>query len=147
VARPTQYEAWEKHQQAGEGVEAGRPSVPKGLSKPARKVFKNLCRLLAARRVLTGGDVEILRLYAMLYDRHARAAEALAKQGEVVVYTRLNSSGKEVEMEKQNLWFAIAKDSEKQMVGILDRLGLTPHNRDRVKRVAPKGDGQEAIHL
>jgi P27 family predicted phage terminase small subunit len=147
MARPLAIDAWEKHQQEQPGVQAGRPSVPKGLSKEARKVFKGLCKLLAARRVLTSGDAEILRLYAILFDRHARAAARLAVEGDVVVYTRLNSGGKEVEMEKQNLWLVIAKDSEKQMVGILDRLGLTPHNRDRVKRVAPKGDGQEAIHL
>lgn len=149
MARPLDTDRWEKQVAAAQepGAAQGRPSVPKGLSKPARKVFKSLCKLLAARRVLTSGDAEILRLYATLFDRHARAVEKLAAEGEVVAYTRLNASGVEVQMEKQNLWLSIAKDSEKQMVGILDRLGLTPHNRDKVKAAAPKRDGGKSIFI
>jgi phage terminase small subunit len=36
-------------------------------------------------------------------------------------------------MVKENLWLRCAKDAEKQLVAILDRLGLTPANRSKIK--------------
>lgn len=119
-------------------VPEGRPSCPRGLSKEARRVFRQLCRLLAERRALTRGDGELLRLYATTWERHARAEERLALEGDVVQYTRLDSNGQPHQVEKPNIHLAIAERAEKQMVVILDRLGLTPVNKDKVKRTAVK---------
>jgi len=117
-------------------VPEGRPSCPRGLSTEARKVFRQLCRLLAERRALTRGDGELLRLYAEVWDRQRQANEAVKLEGIVVQYTRLDSNGQPHEVEKQNINLAIAERAEKQMVGILDRLGLTPYHRDKVKPAA-----------
>jgi P27 family predicted phage terminase small subunit len=111
----------------------GRPRPPKNLSAEARKVFKRLCSLLEKRRALTEGDGELLRLYSLLYDRHARALAKIEEQGEICSYTRLDSNGQPHEVEKENLWLKVAVTAEKNMVACLDRLGLTPHNRAKVK--------------
>jgi len=125
----------------------GRPKYPKGISPEAKAVFKRLCSLLEKRRALTEGDGELLRLYAVIFDRHARAISKIAEQGEICVYTRLDSNGQPHDIEKENLWLKVAANSEKNLVAILDRLGLTPHNRSKIKPTAqPKIDtAQEAF--
>lgn len=122
---------------------AGRPKYPRGISGEARAAFKRLVRLLESRRVLTEADGELLRLYAITFDRHSRALEKLAEEGEVRIYTRLNNHGEEVEAEKPNLWLRVAETAEKNMVAILDRLGLTPLNRSKVKPTRDKAPQPE----
>ncbi|MDA4120131.1 MAG: P27 family phage terminase small subunit, partial [Thaumarchaeota archaeon] len=110
-------------------VAPGRPRFPKNLSTDAKRFFKNLCRMLEQRRTLTEGDQELLRLAAILRDRHERSMEHVIAEGEICTYVRLDSNGAPHDMVKENLWLRCAKDAEKQMVAILDRLGLTPLNR------------------
>jgi P27 family predicted phage terminase small subunit len=114
-------------------IPASRPRQPKDLTPAAADVFKRLCALLRKRRALTAGDVEVIRLYAILHDRHARALAKIQEEGEVCVYTRLDANGVAHEVEKENLWLRIATNAEKNLVSILDRLGLTPNARTRVK--------------
>jgi P27 family predicted phage terminase small subunit len=129
----------------------GRPMFPKNISPEAKSVFKRLCALLESRRALTEGDGELLRLYAIIFSRHSRALAKVAEQGEIRTYTRLDSNGQPHEFEKQNLWLKICETSEKNLVGILDRLGLTPHNRAKVKPTAqpspekPRDELEEAL--
>ncbi len=127
--------------------EAGRPRYPKGISGEARAAFKRLCALLEKRRALTEADGELLRLYSITFDRHSRALEKLAVEGEVRIYTRLNNHGEEVQAEKPNLWLKIAQDAEKTMIACLDRLGLTPLNRGKIKPTAqqPEEDPMAAL--
>jgi P27 family predicted phage terminase small subunit len=118
---------------------AGRPKFPKNISREARASFKRLCALLEARRALTPGDADILRLYCVLFDRHAKALRKIEEEGEVCTYYRLNNRGESVPQEKENLWLAIAQDCESKMTSILRDLGLTPNARARVKATsAPK---------
>jgi P27 family predicted phage terminase small subunit len=143
---PTPKKSEELHQLTGTKSQAkpepdyvvppGTPRPPKTLSLEARKTFKRLCALLAERRALTDGDGELLRLYSITFDRHARAMAKIEEQGEICSYTRLDSNGQPHEMEKENLWLKVAVTAEKNMVAILDRLGLTPHNRAKVKPTA-----------
>lgn len=114
----------------------GRPKYPKGISPEAKSVFKRLCSLLEARRALTEGDGELLRLYAVIFDRHQRAISHIAEQGEICTYTRLDSNGEAHDVVKENLWLKVAANSEKNLVAILDRLGLTPHNRAKIRQTA-----------
>ena len=114
-------------------VAPGRPRFPKGLSSAGRKKFKQLCSLLEKRRHLTDADGELLSLFAVAFDRHQRALEKLAVEGEVRQYSRLNNHGEEVLTEKANLWLKIAQDAEKTMLACMDRLGITPLNRSKVR--------------
>lgn len=117
----------------GPALAPGRPKFPKNLPHDARVVFKRIVALLEKRRHITEGDVELIRLYALLYIRHAKALAKLEDEGEVRIYTRLDSNGQPHDQEKPNLWLKIAETAEKNMVACLDRLGLTPHNRAKVK--------------
>jgi P27 family predicted phage terminase small subunit len=96
-----------------------------------------LAGLLEKRRHLTEGDIELLRIYSLLYVRHAKALEKIEAQGEICVYVRLDSNGQPHDQEKPNLWLKVAETCEKNMVACLDRLGLTPANRAKIK---PTGD-------
>ncbi len=117
-------------------VPEGRPKCPRSLPPLARKTFRKLCRLLEERRALTKGDGELLVLYAEIWDRQRQANEALKTEGIICHYTRLDSSGVAHAVEKPNINLAIAERAEKQLVAILDRLGLTALNRDKVKQAA-----------
>jgi P27 family predicted phage terminase small subunit len=123
----------------------GRPRFPKDLSKEARHTFKKLCRLLQERRQLTAADGEVMRLYCLALERHKRATVALALEGEVKIYTRLDNNGMAHQFEKANLWIKIAEASEKFMLSTLTSLGLTMTSRDRVKQVKPAGEEEEII--
>jgi P27 family predicted phage terminase small subunit len=123
-------------------VPPGRPRYPKNLSPEAKAVFKRLWSLLEKRRALTEADGELLRLYAILFDRHTRAMEKIAEQGEIRMYTRLDSNGVAHDVEKPNMWLKIAETCEKNMVACIDRLGFSPLNRAKVKPTAVPAEKQ-----
>src|SRR5271156_3274531 len=104
-------------------VAPGRPRYPKDLSTDGRKVFKRLCRLLEERRTLTDADGDLIRLYAIAYQRHIRACEHLEQDGEIVVRQVTDKEGNVRELEKSNPWLAVAERAEKSMLSILNSLG------------------------
>lgn len=122
----------------GQDIPAGRPKFPKGISPDAKRVFKRLCFVLEKRRALTHGDGELLRLYSILYTRHETAMAKLLVEGEICTYVRLDSSGTARDQEKPNLWLKVAETCERNMVACLDRMGLTPNARAKVKQVGDK---------
>jgi P27 family predicted phage terminase small subunit len=115
----------------------GRPKYPKGISPEAKRFFKTICRQLERRGNLTEGDQELIRLAAILRDRHARAIEHINSEGEVCTYTKCDKTGAQFESVQPNMWLKIAQESEKQIVSILDRCGLTPLNRAKVAPAEP----------
>jgi len=116
-------------------VIGGRPRIPKDLDKGLRRVFKDLCRLLSERRALSRGDVELIRLYCFVYDRHRKEVAALREEGCVMTYFRLNSNGESVPQVKENIRLKICAGAEKQMAAILSQLGMTPTAKDRARPV------------
>jgi P27 family predicted phage terminase small subunit len=114
-------------------VKPGRPKFPRNLNAEQRVVFKRIVRLLERRRHITEGDVELIRIYAVTYTRHVKALAKLEEEGEIRTYVRLDSNGTAHDQEKPNLWLKVAETAEKNLVACLDRLGLTPHNRAKVK--------------
>lgn len=126
-------------------VAPGRPKYPMNISGEAKAAFKRLVRLLESRRTCTAGDAEILRLYAVTFDRHVRALKHLALEGEICAYTRLDSNGKPHEVVKENLWLKVATDAEKFMRACLADLGLNPLQRAKVKttKEPPKPEEQD----
>jgi P27 family predicted phage terminase small subunit len=119
---------------------AGRPKFPRTISGDAKYIFRQLCKTLEARRTLTPGDGQLLALYAVAYDRQQRALTKIAEQGEICVYTRLDSNGTAHDVEKANLWLKVATDAERFMLSALDRLGLTPLNKGKVLPSVAKDD-------
>jgi P27 family predicted phage terminase small subunit len=94
-----------------------------------------LCRQLEARRCLTKADGEILALYATTHARWRKAMDDVELRGEVVISVSKDKYGETIERQRKNPWLLIAQESEKAMVAILDRAGLSPLNRERVKPV------------
>ena len=126
-------------------IPAGRPKCPKGISGEAKKTFLRLTKMLAQRRTLTAGDAELLRLYAYTYDRHARALEHLASEGEVIMEERQTKNGEHTYLvQKESLWLSIATQADKFLRGCLADLGLNPINRAKVKTTEkPKSDNDD----
>jgi P27 family predicted phage terminase small subunit len=114
-------------------VDAGRPKTPKEFTREQRKLFKKYCGLLEQRRSLTAGDGSLIRLLVLKHERHAKAMEHLAVEGEIRIYTRLDKHGEQVQSERPNLWLKVAQEAEKEMQAVLRDLGLTPMNRSKVK--------------
>jgi P27 family predicted phage terminase small subunit len=117
-------------------LQAGRPRFPRELDREAKRIFKDLCRTLAARRALTPGEAYLLTLASQIWLRRARAQAKLLEQGETCMYTRLDSNGAPHEVEKVNLNLKIAQDAERQLVAILDKLGLSPLAGSKVKQTS-----------
>lgn len=117
----------------------GRPRYPKNISADAKRTYKRLCAILEKRRSLTEGDCELLRLYALAYDRHSKAVAKLTLEGEIRMYERESKAGEVYEVEKENLWLPVCCAAEKFMRGCLADLGLSPLNRSKVKQTeSPK---------
>jgi P27 family predicted phage terminase small subunit len=126
-------------------VLAARPKYPKGISGAAKTAFKRLTKMLQDRNTVTAGDAEILRLYAHLFDRHARALENIATEGEIVVADAVSKTGEVYEVQKENPWLAIAQNCETKMTNILSALGLTPRTRTQVKATKEKPKPDEVF--
>jgi P27 family predicted phage terminase small subunit len=123
---------------AGESHVAGSlPKPPKFLSKDSRKMFKSLVRQLAERRTVTAGDGDLIAIYCSTKERWLQALEAIRTQGVVCEYERLDADGHSHTVEKPNLNLKIAEVSERSMVAILTRLGMTPKDRESVKPTLP----------
>jgi P27 family predicted phage terminase small subunit len=127
-------------------VLAGRPKLPKGLSPAAKATFRRLVKMLTQRKVITAGDQEIISLYCISFDRHQRALEKLAEEGEVRIYQHV-AKGEIVEVEKENLWYPIARDAAKFMKSCLSDLGLTPLQRAKVKQTEVKKSEEDELPL
>jgi len=117
-------------------IPAGRPKYARNLPENLRGLFREVCKQLQERRALTAADGPLISLYCICWDRHQRATKKLIEEGEITTYTRMDNHGVAHQIEKPNLWLKVAETSEKQMVACLDRLGLSPMNRDKVKQTA-----------
>ena len=114
-------------------VTEGRPTCPRYLSAVARKKFRQLCKQLEQRRALTPGDGELLALAAITHERWLAAIENVAARGAVIISETKDKYEQTVYRERKNPYLLIAQESERQLTGLLDRLGMTPLNRGRVK--------------
>jgi P27 family predicted phage terminase small subunit len=126
-------------------VAAGRPKYPKGISGEAKAAFKRLTQLLEKRNTVTAGDIEILRLYAHLYDRHQRALEHITLEGEIVPTQVVTSGGAIITVQKPNQWLKVAEVCEAKMLAALTQLGLTPRTRTQVKSTKPDAKPEEVF--
>jgi P27 family predicted phage terminase small subunit len=105
--------------------EPGRPKYPRDFSPRRKRTFKWICKQLEARRTLTEGDFDLIKMFAIQDDRRATAQEHIDAEGEMIT----TDKGQLV----TSPWLAVAERAEARMLSILDRLGLTPQARDRVK--------------
>jgi P27 family predicted phage terminase small subunit len=139
MPRKTEVEHWlagtKPHDRAADcsHVKAGRPKFPKDLDASLKPIFKRLVHLLQERKALTSGDVELIRLYCFVYDRHTRNVQLLREEGELCTYIRLDSNGQAHPQVKINLRQRVVNDCERQMASLLNQMALTPASRDRAR--------------
>jgi P27 family predicted phage terminase small subunit len=126
-------------------VAAGRPKYPHGISGEAKSAFKRLVKMLQQRNCCTNGDQEILRLYAYLFDRHTRALEHIATEGEIVSVECETKKGDLYTVRKPNPYLKIAEVCESKMAAILTQLGLTPRTRTQVKETKSVQKPEETL--
>jgi P27 family predicted phage terminase small subunit len=126
-------------------VAPGRPKYPRGISGEAKSAFKRLTKMLQDRRTITSGDSEVLRLYAFLFDRHQRALEHLALEGDIVRTNAVSKGGNIYEVMKPNLHLKIAETCETKMAALLVQLGLTPRARTTVKETKAPAKAEETF--
>ena len=114
-------------------VQAGRPDFPEELSPAGKQIFKDLCQLLEERRALTRGDGDLLILYVQTRARYVRAIARVENEGEIVTRKKTGKGEEVYTVEEESPWLLVAERAMKSMLSILDRLGLTPGSRDKVK--------------
>jgi P27 family predicted phage terminase small subunit len=131
--------------QPAEPIAAGRPKFPNGLTKAARRKFKELCGQLAERGALTKGDKELLHLYATIYDDWQHAQLDIQQRGQVITFFALDKNGAQVERQKTNPYVAIKRDCVTKMLAILDRCGLTPIAKQKVHPAAAAPEKRKPI--
>ena len=120
-------------------VPAGRPEFPEELGPGGKKVFKELCQLLEERRTLTRGDGDLLVLYVQTRARYMRAIARVETEGEITIREKVGRGEGVYTVEEENPWLLVAERAMKSMLSILDRLGLTPGSRDKVKATRSGG--------
>jgi P27 family predicted phage terminase small subunit len=131
-------------------IQGSLPRPPEHLTDEEKKAFKKYAKQLATRRAVTDGDATLIGILVVTRRRWLTALSKVEEQGMVTTYSRLDASGNSVDTEKPNLYLKIAETSEKNMLAILDRLGLSPRARELVRQTSPairKKEPSEAQRL
>jgi P27 family predicted phage terminase small subunit len=122
-------------------VESSRPRCPKDLSPEGKKIFRDVCRELAKRRVLTSGDARIIEVLAGAVERYRRAKKHVEEEGEIVKYPRLDNHGETQWVPKKNMWLDIQTEAEGKIRGLLADLSLNPLNRTKARPTKDESGG------
>lgn len=105
------------------------PEMPKGMSKAARREWKNIVPMLRKLRVLSNVDGKALAGYCESYALWECARNQYLKEG----ITFLSEHGP-----KKHPAVGVANDALKSMKTFLIEFGLTPASRTRLKIERPK---------
>jgi P27 family predicted phage terminase small subunit len=111
----------------------GRPKYPKHLSPEARSEFKRCVRMLEDRGTITEGDVATLAVYAELLARWIQCKREIGKEL-MVESIVLDNNGMPHKQKKLNPLLKVAATCETRLLALAKSLGLTPIDRDKVKR-------------
>lgn len=118
--------------------EAGRAKRPTHLSHEAQLVWKQVSKILGARRTETVGDFAALGVFCEVYVRWVQAKKELGT--ELMILDPVTDNHGEVFFRKKlNPLLKVVEAAEKNLVVLAVQLGLTPISRDKVKKAA----GQE----
>jgi P27 family predicted phage terminase small subunit len=115
--------------------QGGRPKFPAHLSRVGRQEMKRLVRILEARGTSTEGDYAIAAMYGEVY---ARWISCLRQIGDdlMVMTTITDNHGTARVVTRLNPLLKVAQACEARLLALTKELGLTPKDRDRVKRTA-----------
>ncbi len=100
-----------------------KPTMPAGMSEPAKAVWAEVIRDYGATGVLTGLDSHILRGYCECVVRYSHAASLLESSGPLV------KGARQGELVKSPM-HQVVRDEAELMIRFADRLGCTPSARN-----------------
>ena len=109
--------------------EQGIPRCPVGLSKKARKYWKEFALELDAMQVLTKADKYALRLLSEAFTDYDQALEDLRNQPRI--YAKKDNKGRTTSL-AINPNVRLLRDTWNQIMIALREFGLTPSSRGRV---------------
>jgi P27 family predicted phage terminase small subunit len=129
----------DRSKSAGDATtQGGRPRMPKTVKADpvACAAFRNAVRLLRARRTLSPGDAPTLEVYAQVYSRWQLALADIRARGMEIAVEQVFKGGSTTTM-KPNPSVAVAEKAESRLLALTKSLGLTPADREKVKKVKP----------
>lgn len=109
--------------------EEGIPKCPAGLSKKAKKYWKEIALVLDDMQVLTKADKYALRLLSEAFADYEQALEDLQSQPRV--YAKKDAQGRTTSL-AINPNVRLVRDTWNQIMIALREFGLTPSSRGRV---------------
>ena len=111
------------------------PPCPRQLDKAARKEWRRIGKLLMAVRVITELDRAVLTIYSQAWSEYVHACEEIPKQKPVWISPKDGQP-------KLNPWLRVEREACERLMRAIERLGLSPTDRARVKIETPKPMGK-----
>jgi P27 family predicted phage terminase small subunit len=102
--------------------------------------MKRAALLIEQRGHLTPADAGVLAVYATIYARWVAATAKLDAEGLMLTVTVTDSNGTQFERQIKHPLLDVAVSCERQLLSLQKSLGLTPNDRDKVRKAAPSGD-------
>ena len=118
-------------------AKAGRPKMPFYLSDDEQVCWRQIVKLLTRLRTITPSDAPAIELFAQQKVRHLALLKELKNFGEMVDVTILDASGHPHTKRILNPAGKAATQLENSIRALLDRLGLNPASREKVKPAEP----------
>lgn len=109
----------------------GEPPVPRYLSKPAKREWKRLAKMLLKLGVLTVADGDALAALCEALVLWQQAKEEVRENG-ITIKTTAATNGKEFQVTKRNPALAVMETQAKLVKSYLQEFGMTPSSRTRV---------------
>jgi P27 family predicted phage terminase small subunit len=116
-------------------AQGGRPKCPRNMSKPARKEWLAMVKLLESRSVLDPGAGATLEMWAITKARWNDCIADINARGLMVEVTKATSKGGIYTVTTENPMLKIAETCEAQLQQLSKALGIEPASREKVKKV------------
>jgi P27 family predicted phage terminase small subunit len=120
---------------------------PDWLTDEARAVWDRLADDLKAKQVLTVWDTEAFACWCDAVVRRRNAAQALAREGEVIEMPVFNKNGEQTGNRLgKNPWTLVLNEADAQVQRYAARFGLTPSDRASLSiGEAPREPGADLL--
>jgi P27 family predicted phage terminase small subunit len=132
IARPSRAKNAAYVEMPGAG---GKPKMPDGLSDEQQKLFKQIVKLLRARRTVTKGDSQIITLYVRTFTHWMRSCDYVDTHGPMVDEERYAPGGHKYTIPVPNPALKLAASLNSQCESLLKEMGMTGISRKKVEPV------------
>jgi P27 family predicted phage terminase small subunit len=119
-------------------VTASRPRMPATLTATEQAFWKSAVSLLRSKGTLAKTDAPTLTLYAVISARYVKANADIEEKGLVYDEQRFSKAGDSYTVRVTNPNVKIAESCERQLLALQKSLGLTPADREKVRKAKPR---------